>query len=100
MDAREICAEKIRAMSERARYRDFYDLMLLFENFKFDITEIKDLIGRKEARSDITVKSMLKNWAIARLERKEEIGRIYYAKEISGEEVIALIKKLNVNVRP
>ena len=26
MDPREICAEKIRAVSQRARYRDFYDL--------------------------------------------------------------------------
>ena len=99
MDVREICAEKIRAASQRARYRDFYDLLLLFEKFGFDTAEIKDLIGRKEIRSDITVELMLKNWAIARLERKEEIGRIYYAKEVSEEGIIALIKRLDVNVK-
>lgn len=99
MDVREVCAEKIRAMSDRARYRDFYDLALLFENFEFDTKEIKDLIARKEIRNDIAAESMLKNWAIARLERKEEIGRIYYAKEVSEDEIITLIKRLNVNVK-
>lgn len=29
MDIREMCAEKIRAANERARYRDFYDLYML-----------------------------------------------------------------------
>lgn len=29
MDIKEICAEKIRATSDRARYRDFYDLFLI-----------------------------------------------------------------------
>ena len=33
MDIREICAEKIRAMSDRARYRDFYDLFLMAEKY-------------------------------------------------------------------
>ena len=31
MDVKEIAAEKIRAMSDRARYRDFYDLFLILE---------------------------------------------------------------------
>jgi len=99
MDVREVCAEKIRAASERARYRDFYDLVLLFERFRFDVAEIKDLITRKEIRSDITSESMLKNWSVAELEKKEEIGRIYYAKEIFEKEVVALIKRLNVNIK-
>lgn len=47
MDVREICAEKIRAASGRARYRDFYDLVLLFDAIKFDIKEIVDLIKQK-----------------------------------------------------
>lgn len=99
MDTREIFAEKIRAASGRARYRDFYDLTLLFENFKFDISEIKELISRKEMRNDITGESMLTNWGIARLERAKEIGRIYYAREIPEEKIMFLIKKLNIDIR-
>ena len=31
IDIREICAEKIRAMSDRARFRDFYDMFLILK---------------------------------------------------------------------
>ena len=40
MDIREICAEKIRAMSDRARYRDFYDMFLILEIHQPDLEEI------------------------------------------------------------
>lgn len=36
MDVREICAEKIRAVSQRARYRDFYDLYLLINELDIE----------------------------------------------------------------
>ena len=62
MDIKEICAEKIRAASERARYRDFYDLKLLFDTARFDIGEIAELIGRKESRKLITQDSIFSNW--------------------------------------
>ena len=43
MDVREICAEKIRATSDRARYRDFYDLALLFNYYNHILTETYNL---------------------------------------------------------
>ena len=99
MDMREICAEKIRATSDRARYRDFYDLALLFDVRQFEIKEIIDLIRQKEIRSPITQESMLNNWKVARQERKEELSRIYYAKEVSDKRIEELIDKINVNVK-
>ena len=37
MDIREIYAEKIRAMSQRARYRDFYDFYLVTQEYQIDL---------------------------------------------------------------
>src|SRR3989339_1902517 len=48
MDIREIAAEKIRATSDRARYRDFYDLFQIFKNFNPNLKEIVELIKQKE----------------------------------------------------
>lgn len=47
MDIREILAEKIRAMSDRARYRDFFDVYLVLKNYKMDLQEIIGLIRQK-----------------------------------------------------
>ena len=98
MDPREICAEKIRAASDRARYRDFYDLILLFGKFAFDIKEIVALIKQKEIRKPITQNSMFKNWKLAKKERGLELSSIYYANDLNDADVNALIKKIKVNV--
>jgi predicted nucleotidyltransferase component of viral defense system len=99
MDIREICAEKIRASSDRARYRDFYDLFLLFAKFKFNIAEIHELIKRKEIRKPITQESMLKNWVAAKKEREEELSGIYYVNKLNDSDVVSLIKKIRVNIK-
>jgi predicted nucleotidyltransferase component of viral defense system len=99
MDIREICAEKIRAASDRARYRDFYDLVLLFGAEKFNINEIIELIKKKEIRKPITQESMLSNWETAKEERKKELAGIYYAKAIDDKDVETLVRKIDVNVR-
>ena len=50
MDIREICAEKIRAMSDRARFRDFYDIFLILETHQLNLEEITDYIRQKEIK--------------------------------------------------
>lgn len=70
MDEREACAEKLRASSDRARYRDFYDLAMLFRNYQFDLQEITKLIGQKEIRQPISKKSILANWRFVKKERE------------------------------
>ncbi|MFH1900877.1 MAG: nucleotidyl transferase AbiEii/AbiGii toxin family protein [Candidatus Omnitrophota bacterium] len=98
MDVKEICAEKIRATSDRARYRDFYDLVLLFERFKFDIKEIAGLVKQKEIRKPITQDSIMNNWEVAKKE-KEELSMIYYARGINDKDIEELIQKLKINIR-
>ncbi|OGL47636.1 MAG: hypothetical protein A2W05_07515 [Candidatus Schekmanbacteria bacterium RBG_16_38_10] len=96
MDIREICAEKIRAASDRARYRDFYDLFLLLENFDFDMEEIEELIKQKEIRKPIGKKYILKNWKIANKEKEAELDRIHYARNISDSEIEGMIENLKL----
>lgn len=96
MDVKEICAEKIRAASDRARYRDFYDLTVLQEKFKFNIAEIKRLINQKEIRKPITRRSIIKNWGIAKEEKKRELDAIYYSKAVSDASIEKMIAGLKI----
>lgn len=97
MDIKEICAEKIRAMSDRARYRDFYDLFLVLGDFKPDIEEIIGLIKQKEIRKPITKASILANWEIAKKEKEKEVARIYYSKAVFDSDIEKMIDNLGVN---
>lgn len=94
MDAQEICAEKIRAMSDRARYRDFYDLFLLIEKFPIDFSAIIFLIERKEIRKPITKDSILKNWLVVSSEKAKEMSQISYSRKIDDEKIRGLIESL------
>jgi len=53
MDIGEICAEKIRAASDRARYRDFYDLFLILEKYPLDLNQIIGYVKQKEIRKPL-----------------------------------------------
>ena len=97
MDIKEICAEKIRAASDRARYRDFYDLFLVLRDFKLNIEEIIELIKQKEIRKSITKASILANWEISKKEKGKELARIYYSKAISDSDIEVMIDSLGIN---
>ena len=99
MDIKEVGAEKIRAANDRARYRDFYDLVLLFNNFNFDLKEIVELMRQKEIRNPITQEGILRNWGVVKKEKETGLERIYYSKEVSESSVEALIKKLKINLK-
>jgi len=94
MDEREICAEKIRAASDRARYRDFYDLAMLFRNYKFDLKEIAELIRQKEICQPITKKSILSNWRFVQKDREQEERIVYYAEAVTEQEIKKVLAKL------
>lgn len=96
MDIREIAAEKIRATSDRARYRDFYDLFQIFKNFQPNLKEIVGLIEQKEVRKTISKDSILANWKIAKQEKSGEVQRIYYSEEVEDEEIEKMIKRLEI----
>ncbi len=94
MDIREICAEKIRAMSDRARYRDFFDIYLVIKNYQFDLEEIIDYIRQKEIRSPITKAKILQNWRITRAQKEREEKVIFYSQPIEDSLIEELIQDL------
>ena len=94
MDVREICAEKIRAMSDRARYRDFYDLFLLTEKHDLDMTEVVSYIGQKEIRKPITKTNILQNWGVVGTQKDTEMDQVYYSRKIDGQLIQKMIENL------
>lgn len=61
----EICAEKVRAMNERARYRDFYDLATVFQEKRVDPERIMTILKQKELRKELRTEFILQNLSIA-----------------------------------
>jgi len=98
MDIREICAEKIRAMSDRARYRDFFDFYLILKNNKIDLQEISNYIRQKEIRNPITKTNMLQNWGITRAQKELEEKVIFYSQPIQDSLIEDLIQNLPFDV--
>lgn len=86
MDIREICAEKIRAMSDRARYRDFYDYYLIMQHYSFNFAAIYDLMKQKEVRKVISKESILANWQLAKEGKQKEKSAVYYQDTIFDHE--------------
>jgi len=94
MDKGEICAEKLRAASQRARYRDFYDLYFLLHELKIDQVEMMNLLCKKEIRTPITKANMEKNWEIAREQQAADMGSIYCKKIVENHLIDKLIASL------
>lgn len=102
MDIREIAAEKMRAMNDRVRYRDFYDFYLILEQIKPHIAEVLDLVKQKEVRKVITKENILANWRTAQTEKQKESGIIFYNKEIFDDDslITAVLEKLDFEPIP
>ena len=94
MDQREMCAEKIRAVSQRARYRDFYDLYFLIERLKIDYKKALDLLKKKEIRAPIIASNMAKNWSIAKEQKEGDLGGIYCSEEITNKSIEKMIREI------
>ncbi len=92
LDIQEMCAEKIRAMNDRYRYRDFYDFGMIMKEFKFDLSAIVELLRRKEIRKPLSLNNILEHWHLA--SQAKDIAQIYVTKEISDDEVEARLKSL------
>jgi predicted nucleotidyltransferase component of viral defense system len=92
MDKTEIFAEKLRAVSQRARYRDFYDLYFLHHELKINFDEAIDLLKQKEIRSPITSHSLIENWAIAQEQQERDLGRIYCSQTVSNQRIETLVR--------
>ena len=86
MDIREIFAEKLRAMSERARYRDFYDAYLIAQEYHPSLDETIQFVKQKEVRRPISNESIMSNWKIASRDRRDEMDLVYYKEDVFNHE--------------
>lgn len=94
MDIREIVAEKLRAASQRARYRDFYDLFLIIEQYAPDMEEVVQLLRQKEVRQPITAEGIQENWSRSAQEFAEGADLIHYSRVLAERDVDQLVKRL------
>lgn len=94
MDLREILSEKIRATSDRARYRDFYDIAMILESYPMNLSKVLDLVRQKEIRKPISQSSILKNWEIARQEKGRGADLIVYSKDVSEKKILNAISRI------
>lgn len=94
MDVREIAAEKIRAMNDRVRYRDFYDFTMICLKLDINLAEVIKLVRQKEVRKPISPQHILSNWKLAKKEKDSELTAIHYAEELSDDNVEAQIARL------
>jgi predicted nucleotidyltransferase component of viral defense system len=100
MDVHEVFAEKIRASCERARYRDFYDLVLLYRRYKLSIRDAESLIRKKEIRHPVGRKYALEQFGKAVAEMEDEKQRVYYSAQINGDEIKEFINLLDFEKQP
>ncbi|MBI2416020.1 MAG: nucleotidyl transferase AbiEii/AbiGii toxin family protein [Candidatus Kerfeldbacteria bacterium] len=94
MDIREIAAEKIRAMNDRIRYRDFYDFTMICLKLKVDLAEVVNLMQQKEVRKMISPKNILNNWQLVQRDKQNELAAIHYAEELTDEAIAMQLQKL------
>lgn len=94
MDIKEIATEKIRAMSDRARYRDFYDLFLILEKYCLNLDEIVGYIKQKEIRHIIAKANIKNNWSIIGTQKEAEMNQIHYSRFIDDKEIEKMIDTL------
>lgn len=94
MDIREIVAEKIRAMNDRVRYRDFYDFSMICMKLNINLDEVIALVRQKEVRKPISPQVIFSNWQLAKKEKLNELTAIHYSEELSNDEIEKQLKRL------
>lgn len=94
MDLTEICAEKLRAINERARYRDFYDLTMVLKKKRVEPSEIIDTLKGKELRKELRGGQILENLKIAQEAKDKGFENLYYREEIAKGEIEITLHRL------
>jgi len=94
MDLAEICAEKLRAANERARYRDFYDLVMALKKHPVKPSVIVNILKKKELRKPLERDSILENLRISQEAKNKGFENLYYREELEEEETKETIAKL------
>lgn len=94
MDSREICAEKIRAVSQRARYRDFYDLYFLINKLGINFDDSLHLLRQKEIRTPVVSTNIASNWSVAKEQKGRDLGSIYCSEEIANNDMEIFLQNI------
>ncbi|MCA9734953.1 MAG: nucleotidyl transferase AbiEii/AbiGii toxin family protein [Deferribacteres bacterium] len=97
MDIKEICAEKIRAMNERYRYRDFYDFGMILKYMDIDLVEVVQILNKKEQRKPLTLKNILDNWELASQAKTQDVEQIFLSEEISVREIYDSLSDITIS---
>jgi len=98
MDIKEISAEKIRTLNERARARDLYDLYLILEKYRLDIGEVVNILKQKELFKVLSRESLTENTNIAMESYESELDSLYYKKSIPKEIMKEMISKIVLEI--
>lgn len=94
MDLVEICAEKVRAINERARYRDFYDLAMVFKKKKIDAEKIMATLKRKELRKELSAERIASNLEIALRAREHATDNLLCVEEVENDEIQKALNRI------
>ncbi len=95
MDIAEIVAEKIRAMNDRVRYRDFYDFSMINKKLAIDLDEVIRLVKKKEIRKPVSSRNIKSNWRLAKGDKQNELQSIYFSEGLNDEEIDSYLSGLN-----
>jgi len=87
MDKKEIFAEKIRTLNERARPRDPYDLVILRKIFNIEIKDGLDLLKRKESHAEPDKDRVAENLALSLGRFDDEMKELYYRNIVDKDEI-------------
>lgn len=94
MDKKEIFAEKIRALNDRARPRDLYDLVVLRNRFSIGIKESIDLLARKESHNALDKDRVAENLKISLDRFDDEMRELYYRDGVQKSEIRQFAEEL------
>ncbi|MFA5995588.1 MAG: nucleotidyl transferase AbiEii/AbiGii toxin family protein [Patescibacteria group bacterium] len=94
MDIREIVAEKIRAMNDRIRYRDFYDFTMICQKLTVNLNEVIELVQKKEVRKTISSRNILNNWQFVQQNKQAELAAIHYSEPLEDVVVTKQLQRL------
>ena len=91
MDLLEICAEKIRAVSQQARNRDFYDLDFLLNEQNVQFEKATAVLKQKEIRSPVSAANITRNWSVAKEQMTRDLNSIYCAEAAENRLIEEMI---------
>lgn len=94
MDKNEIFSEKVRALNDRARPRDIYDLVMLRKRFGLKIKDGVILLAKKELHRPLDRKRIAENLKISEERFEEEMRELYYREAIKKEEMSQLTDEI------